>query len=68
VDWRLVHIFVIGTGAALLAQDPGVLRGQVTDPSRAAVAGAAITATDPGGNRLTTTTDEGGRRRCYSLL
>ncbi len=48
---RAVFLFLIvwGSCAALMAQTPGALRGQVLDPSGAAVPKASVTVTGPNG-------------------
>src|SRR6516162_6392127 len=62
--WRLciASVFVIMFAAALGAQAPtgGVLRGQVTDPSGASVAGATVLLTTPSGASMDTTTNKEG--------
>jgi hypothetical protein len=50
------------TPSALFSQTAGTVNGLVTDPSTAAVAGAAVTLSDQAtGSRRTTTTNEAGR-------
>jgi len=62
--WRLciASVFAAMFAAALGAQAPtgGVLRGQVTDPSGAAVVGATVLLTTPSGAAMDTTTNKDG--------
>src|SRR6516162_7859532 len=58
----IASVFAAMFAAALGAQAPtgGVLRGQVTDPSGAAVVGATVLLTTPSGAAMDTTTNKEG--------
>ena len=59
----IAALFVMLASAAAGAQTTataGTLRGKVTDPSGAVIAGAAVTATDASGQKTTATTDRQG--------
>ncbi|MDQ4123596.1 MAG: TonB-dependent receptor [Acidobacteriota bacterium] len=68
--WTLLLTFSVGTSATFAQATPTAeLRGQVTDPNGAAVAGATVTATDNAkGTARTGTTDEDGNYVLLSLL
>jgi Carboxypeptidase regulatory-like domain len=57
----LVHIFALSFGLPSFAQNPtGSIRGQVTDPSGAALVGATVLVTGPDGQTLSATTNRNG--------
>lgn len=59
---------LLGLRGVSLAQTPsGAVEGQVTDPSGAAVSGAAVTVTGTNGAVKTSTTDTQGRYRVDGL-
>src|SRR5580700_6112290 len=54
----LVSLFVVGSVTA--QTNTGIIRGQVTDPSGAAVVGATVLLTTPSGGSMDTTTNKEG--------
>ena len=61
----LVLLSMLAMSAALMAQVPGSLKGQVLDPSGAAVPGATVTLTGPNGVVKVAQTDNSG---AYSVV
>ena len=60
-DLCIIAVAIFLTASLLTAQnDGGTLRGQVTDPSGAAVAGATVLLTTPSGASMDTTTNKDG--------
>ena len=53
-------LFLLATGLADAQTTTGVLRGQVTDPSGAALVGAAVLLTTPSGGSMDTNTNKDG--------
>ena len=56
----VVFLLCASCAAAQGGSTLGILRGQVTDPSGAAVVGATVLLTTPSGGSMDTTTDKGG--------
>ena len=61
----LLFLLVVAMSAALMAQTPGSLKGQVLDPSGAAVPGATVTLTGPNGVVKVAQSDNNGN---YSVV
>src|SRR5580692_9513174 len=61
----LLVVLVLALSAALMAQTPGSLKGQVLDPSGAAVPGATVTLTGPNGVVKVAQSDNNGN---YSVV
>jgi len=61
LSWTITFLSVLCSSGALLAQTGGTaLRGQVTDPSGAAISGATVVMTPATGSPLTATADSQG--------
>jgi len=67
--WRVVIVFsaLLLPGVALAQSGAGILRGQVTDPSGAAITNANVVVTPPTGSPLTTQTNAQGLYEFKSL-